>query len=513
MDILEQIIENLTSDEVRRFKILSNRFKADDEKKLIVLFDAIRAGNYGTIEEEMVTQFYGDMSHNSRNNYYRLRNKLLNNIEKSLLFYHFNYKNTLEAYGTLQLSLLLEERGLYKETYYYLKKAEKVALKYDQFNILEVIYDEMIRLASKDIEVEVETILKNRKANFTKIEMTRLTSEVLGVISQQLKKRNFSRNTKKSDSVIALLEETKVRLESHKEIFQSPSGKILIFRTVSAILQQKAAYPELNKYVKETFEDFESNKLFSKENHSTRLLMRIWRINCLWIMLKVKEAKAEIDALEEDLAMYKRQNFNEYAVYFYTSKVNNQKMRGDLEGASLTLKEAMQVKEITQSSLNELILMISLADQYFCQGLFSHALETLHKINAHSKYEKLDEEVRFYLMIFEMITSFESKNYGLVDSLHQKLKSQFRPLLKDDSYEKPHRFVDILMRMNQAALDGKKTFLNATYKNFTTDFPPSEISSNQVIFYELYLQSLAEDRSYYSLFCSYVASEGKEMKK
>lgn len=509
MDILEQIIENLTSDEVRRFKILSNRFKADDEKKLIVLFDAIRAGNYATVEEEMVTQLYGDMSHNSKNNYYRLRNKLLNNLEKSLLFYHFNYKNTLEAYSTLQLALLLEERGLYKETHYYLKKAERVATKYDQFNILEVIYDEMIRLASKDVEMEVETILKNRKANFTKIEMTRLSSEVLGVITQQLKKRNFSRNTKKSDSVIALLEETKTRLESHKEIFQSASGKILIFRTVSAILQQKAAYPELNKYVKETFDDFEENKLFSKENHATRLLMRIWRINCLWIMLKVKEAKTEIDALEEDLAMYKRQNFNEYALYFYTSKVNNQKMRGDLEGAGNTLKEAMQIKEITQSSLNELILMISLADQYFCQHLYSHALEVIHKINAHAKYEKLDEEMRFYLIIFEMVVSYESHNYGLVDNLYQKLKSNYKPLLKDDNYEKANRFVDILLRMNQAALEGKKTFLKSAYKNFL-EFPSSEISSNQIIFYELYLQALAEGKSYYSLFCNYVATEGKE---
>ena len=510
MDILEQIIENLTSDEVRRFKILSNRFKADEEKKLIVLFDAIRAGNYGAVEEEMVTTFYGDISHNSRNNYYRLRNKLLNNLEKSLLFYHFNYKNTLEAYSTLQLALLLEERGLYKETYYYLKKAEKVAQKYDQFNILEVIYDEMIRLASKDVEMEVEAILKNRKANFTKIEMTRLTSEVLGVISQQLKKRNFSRNTKKTDSVIALLEETKARLESHKEIFQSPSGKILIFRTVSAILQQKAAYPELNKYVKETFDDFEENKLFSKENHSTRLLMRIWRINCLWIMLKIKEAKTEIDALEEELGMYKRQNFNEYALYFYTSKVNNQKMRGDLEGAAHSLKEAMQIKEITQSSLNELILMVSLADQYFCQHLYSHALEVLNRINMHVKYEKLDEEIRFYLIIFEMVVCYESHNYGLADSLHQKLKTQFKSLLKDENYDKASRFVEIILRMNQAALEGKKTFLKSAHKNFLTDFPPSEISSNQIIFYELYLQGLTENKSYYSLFCSYVASEGKE---
>jgi len=86
VDILEQVITNLTSDEVRRFKILSNRFKADEEKKLLVLFDAVRNGNYEEIEEEVITQFYGDLSHNSKNNYYRLRNKLLSNLEKAFYF-------------------------------------------------------------------------------------------------------------------------------------------------------------------------------------------------------------------------------------------------------------------------------------------------------------------------------------------------------------------------------------------------------------------------------------------
>lgn len=510
MDILEQVITNLTSDEVRRFKILSNRFKADEEKKLLVLFDAVRNGNYETIEEEVITQFYGDLSHNSKNNYYRLRNKLLSNLEKSLLFYHFNYKNTLEAHSNLQLALLLEERGLYKEMYYYLKKAEKVAIKNDQFNVLEVIYDEMIRLASKDVEVEVETILKNRKENFEKLQVIRMTSEVLGVISQQLKKRNFSRS-KKNENILALLEETRANLESHKEIFKSSSGKVMIFKTVSAILQQKSAYAELEEYVKETFTDFETHKIFNKDNHSTRLLMRIWRINSLWMLMRVKEAKQEIDALEEDLQLYSRRNFNEYALYFYTAKINNQKMRGDLDGAAQTLKEALAIKEVVQSSINELILLISQAEQFFCQKLFSLALDTLQKIRNHNKFDKLGEEVRFYLQIFEIILCYENRNYGMVDSLHQKLKNNFKSFFKDENYDRATRFLEILARINESSVEGKKISLKIIHKNFENVYHKSEISGNQIIMYELYLQSKVEGcgQSYYELFCDYVQKGGK----
>ena len=122
MDILERIIENLTSDEVRRFKILSNRFKADEEKKLLVLFDAIRAGNFKEVEADIVTQLYGAVNARTKNTYYRLRNKLLSNLEKSLLFYHYNYKNSIESLSNLQLSMLYHERGLYREAFYSLKK-------------------------------------------------------------------------------------------------------------------------------------------------------------------------------------------------------------------------------------------------------------------------------------------------------------------------------------------------------------------------------------------------------
>lgn len=509
MDILEQIIEHLSSDEVRRFKILSNRFKADEEKKLIVLFDAIRAGNYDSVEDEIVTQLYGDLSANSKNNYYRLRNKLLSNIEKSLIFYHFNYKNSIEAQNNLQLAILLGEKSLYKESHHYLKKAEKIAINNDQFNLLEVIYDEMVSLGMKDVEIDIEFILKKRKENWTKLEINRKSDEVLCLLTQQLKKRNFSRN-KKSDSVIELLEETQQRLESHRHIFQSSVGKIKIYRTVSAILLQKGAFGELEQYIEKTLTEFDANKLLNKDNHNIRLMMHIWRINCLRKLLRIREENEQIEILGKELNMYSKQYYNEFAAYYYSAKINNQKLRGDLDGAGESLKEIFNQKEILSVNMNELSFLISLADQYFCQNLFIHAADTIAKIKLHKKYPKLDEELRYYLCILEIVVAFEAKNYGQVGALHDALKSGYKPFFKSDLYEKAQRFLEIVMRMNQAVIDGKRMFLKTAYKSFSEDFPPSEVSDNQIIMYELYLKAKVEEKTYYPILCEYILGMSKK---
>lgn len=504
MDILERIVENLTSDEVRRFKILSNRFKADEEKKLLVLFDAIRAGSFKDIEDDVITQFYGSTDAKSKNSYYRLRNKLLSNLEKSLLFYHFNYKNSIESYSNIQLSILFRERGLYREAFHNLKKAEKVAQDQDQFNVLEVIYDEMVKLATKtNFQVDIESILKRRRENLQKIEILRANSEILGMVTQNLTKRNYSRS-KKSQSVIESLESIKNRLEEHKDIFQSASGKIMVMKAVVSILIQKSAYRELEQYVKKTFEDFQEEKLFNKENHATRLLMRIWRINALQKLLELQEASYEIDLLKEEVKMYKKQNFNEFAFYYYTSNVYTLKLLGHLDQAGNTLKEAFNHKEILQNEISELYLLISLADQYFSEERFEEAKEVLNKIISHRGINSLDEELRFYIHIFEVVNAYEAKAYDLAESRHKHMRKAFRNLLRDDFYAKARRFLEVVMRLNTAAVEGKKVFLKSAYKNFANDFPRSEIGDNQVIIYEVYLKSKLEERSYYQLLCEEV---------
>lgn len=506
MDILERIIENLTSDEVRRFKILSNRFKADEEKKLLILFDAIRAGDFKSTEPKVVTQFYGDTSPKSRNSYYRLRNKLLSNLEKSLLFYHFNYKNSIESYSNIQLSILLRERGLYREAYYNLRKAEKVAQAYDQFNVLEVIYDEMVKLAAK-VEVDIEKVIERRKENLKKIEILRANSEILGMVTQQLSRRNYARS-KKTHSVIEMLEQIKTRLEEHADIFHSMSGQIMIMKTVASILIQKSAYRELALYCQKTFEELDKAKGFNRENHPSRLMLRIWRVNSLQKLLDIPAAEKEVAALRKDLNLYQRQNFNEYAFHYYAAKVYNLKLSGRLTEAAKVLDEAFTHKEILQDDSLELFLLISRADQYFSQEAYDECLQIITSIKTHTAFQLLDRELKFYAHVFEVVTQYEAGHHLEVTKGSRSLRKKFKDLLKDEFYAKARKFLDLIHRLNEAALTGKRVFIKAAYKNFVKEFPRTEIGDNQIILYEVYLRSKLQDEgSYYELLCEAVESQ------
>ena len=65
---------------------------------------------------------------------------------------------------------------------------------------------------------------------------------------QQIRRLSFSRG-KQGEQVIEMLEQTQRRLEEHKDIFNSASGKISIYKAVSTILLKKGAYKELERGV------------------------------------------------------------------------------------------------------------------------------------------------------------------------------------------------------------------------------------------------------------------------
>jgi hypothetical protein len=497
VDILERTIEHLSSDEVRRFKILSNRFKADEEKKMLVLFDEIRTGDFKNREDQVIAQLYGQVSSRSKNSYYRLRNKLLSSLEKSLLFYHFNYKNAIEAYSYIQLALLMTERGLHREAFYNLKKAEKAARAQEQFNVLEIVYDHMVQLA-QHCEVDIAAVIERRKANRDKLEVLRANREILGMLSSELSRRNYARSNR-STNVIETLEAIQQQLEEHEEVFNSTAGRNLVIKTVVSILLQKSAYAELADYAEQTFKTFETSDHFTRDNHTLRLQLRVYRINSLQKLLRLSEADAETEALHQDLMAYQRQNYQEYAFHYYSTRVFTLKHRGDLAQADQLLSEALAQEDILIEVPYRLYLLISRADLYFLQQRYHDALETLAQIAADESYEQLDEQMQLYIQMFGLVNRYEAELYAETEASYKEIRRQFRSLLRDDFYSQVRRFGDILMRLVTAATEQKGVHLRSTYRNFLRDFGPSEIGSNQIILYDVYLQSKVEDKSYYEL--------------
>ena len=326
----------------------------------------------------------------------------------------------------------------------------------------------MVQLAARDLNIDIDAIIEKRKDNLRKMEIQRSTNEILGMVAQKANRLNVTRG-KKSESLIEMLEQIKDKLEVYKDIYHSPTGRIAVARTVCAILLRRGVYGELETYIAKTFREFEDAKLFDRNTHSFKLLMRIWWINALRKLLRITEEAQQIKMLLKDLKMFGRQNYNEYAIYYYTSKVNNEKLLGNLKEAHAALREAMQNKTVVQNDLNELYLLISQADQFFNEQKFVQALESLKNIMSHNRFEDLDEEAKFYLSIFELVVGHEAKKYNYTSNRYRALRKKFRKLLGDSEYAKAYKFATILMRLNTAAVEGKNISLQLPT---TILFPP-----------------------------------------
>ena len=84
MNILVETIKSLSKEEVRFFKILSNKTHNDSDRKDIHLFNLIRKDIENYNERTTSTDIYG----NKKNNFYQLKNKLSKAINKSITTQH-----------------------------------------------------------------------------------------------------------------------------------------------------------------------------------------------------------------------------------------------------------------------------------------------------------------------------------------------------------------------------------------------------------------------------------------
>jgi hypothetical protein len=496
LDVLEKVIFSLTSDEVRRFKILSNRFKSEDEKKLIVLFDTIRSEKFIDEEQEIVKTLYQTNDAQTRNRYYRLRNKLLENIEKSLTFYHFKYKDSIHAYYDIQLAIMFRERGGYALAFYFLKKAEKKAKELDQFNILEVIYEEYTQLAVKDIEIDIEEILERRKANLEKVKIQRRNTEAIAIITQQLKKSNFSRE---KSSVIDLLEKTLKNVEASAEIFHSSEGKIQVFRVVGALLVQKEAYGQLVEYVNTTIQTFESANLFNSHNHADRLMMRHWLVNALMKTRRFVEAEANLEIFEKELSMHHKQNYFAYLLYFINSSINVSKYLGKSDKSGQLIHEALNTKELRMKSDFEFFLMRSLADQHFLIGEYSKALQTMQEAKKLDGYKAQEDEIKMYCTIFELLLRMECGQYSFIPEEYSEFKKTYRRFLKTEEHQSVSLFLEILVKINSALEKGKLPNLKKMIHELDAICKDEELGGNSIINYAIYANAKAKGIDYYQL--------------
>ena len=473
------------------------RYERAEEAKVCALFDYIRSG---IIEDEQIIKKLFPGPNPNMNAYYRLRNRLKTELEKSLLIAHHDLDNRISLMNVINLANIFTYKSQYAVSVFYLKKAEKAALDNEFYDLLELIYNELINLSHHFEEIDPLEYQEKRKLNAEKNEISIAADHAVAAMWYKLRGANYTKTAKEITSEIQrLLQELRIA----NEIYKLPRVKIRIHGFVRDLLLQGGNMKELESYLIKTYNEFEKDKIFTKSTHTSKINLLTWITNVLIIKRQWAKAEAYTKILLEELNKYNKLYYDRFIWTYYQTLTTTYMCSGKLTEAIELLKVITKLPGLKSGNTFEYATWGNLALCYYYKHDFSMAIRTLSHNLSKQMFKKLSPEFQFSISILELILHYERKNYDYAEHKILEIRRQFKSLLSRKDFEEEKDFLKIMNMLVSVADPFKDKKTLEKINNFITNASQLLVGSSKYIDTGLWLKSKLNKTEYYA---DYVAS-------
>lgn len=448
MKILNSIIGVMNKEEIRHYKLFINRTEKENRKDEL-LFDYIRRRYPEYDEEKIQRRLYAS---EDKNAFYRLKNRLLDDIGKSLSAGYYDATALNAISNNLSLSRLFSSKGQYRIAYYYLNKAERKATEKEYIDWLDIIYGDFIKLSHETLEVNPEDYINKRKENRSKLNKMQEIDNILAALIYRIKTtQNYA---KQNTKILELLQTTVNDFSKSKEVKNSPVLRFKIYDSVSRILLQQQNYVSLEKYLVKTYREFSAEKLFTQGNHDTKLQMLTYLINSLFKNRKTDLSLTYAEQLRAAMNEYNGMLRDKYLFYYYNSLVINYSVK-NIGKAIEILHEAKNNAVIRKLPMYNVFVYLNLAVLNFGKGEYRESLKSLVKPLLEDAFSNLDEAFRFKLAVFELMIRYELNDFDYLEHRIERLKKEYKNLLRQTGYKNQLQMIAIIEKMLHTSVISK----------------------------------------------------------
>lgn len=423
MDHLPRLIKGLSKEQVRYYKLFASRTEQGNARKDLQLFDALRKIKDENAEEKLLAKLYPGTEKNA---WYRLRNRLLSDLNKSLTVMNYEEDDFIYTCNLLGLYRYFSKKNQLQEARYYLKRAEQHADAIEHFELLDIIYGEYIRLSHESMHINPEGYIELRRKNKLQLEGLRAIDDLLAVVTYRLKiTQNFSPD---KNPLIDLLKKTTDDFIKDRDLKNSPVLRFRIYQAVSQVLLQKHEYRSLELYLLRIYKEFERDKLFNKNNHDTKLQMLTYIVNTLFKNNKLRLSLQWAEHLKSAMEEFHNILYDKYIFFYFNALVINYSIL-DREKAITILEDLKDNTNLNANSYYQLFVYLNLAVLLFDQKSYKESIKHFTKIYLLDGYKTADRSLRLKIVICEIITRYELQNYEVLEYKITQAKKDYRDLL------------------------------------------------------------------------------------
>lgn len=481
MEVLQSVIANMNKEEVRNFKLWLNSTNASDERKDVQLFNYMRSSGDGYNEDFVFKKLYGK---GDKNSFYRLKNRLLDDIGYNLATLHFDKHEGNNLFLFLSLYNIFISRNQPELALFYLKKGEKRAQQAENFELLDIIYASFVKLSADLATINPEVYIQKRKANAANLNRIREMDQVLAAVTYRLK---LTQNYGKRDAgLLKLLDNTIKEFADDESLKHSKMFQTRVFRAVSQILVQNHSYVELENFMLNTYKHFIQQKWFDKSNHETKLQMLIYLINALFKNRKYNESLDYAETLGEELSAYNNMLYDKFMFFYYNALMLNY-AQIDIKRGLKALDELEKEMKGKKNAYYEFFVHLNRANLLFFQGRTNDALRSLVKLYLNDHYKKADDSFKLKIALAECIMQYESGEKAMLKKRIEQVRKEFAESIQQEEYKRERFVLDILPEMIAVdkLSDDKK--LSAKIKKFVTTVVKQATEDGEVLRYRAWL--------------------------
>lgn len=441
MNILYEVLSSLNKEEMRHFKMFSNRVTEDEDRKDIKLLAYMRRSGAMSSDDFISKKLYGQPNHPA---FYRLKNRVSDNLCDFLTYHHIWKGDLNELSRYLSLYSIFSQKGRYALALNYLKKAEKKAIAVEHFEMLDIIYSSFVKLSNELGTINPEDYIALRKENAGKLNMIREADQAIAALTYRLK---ITQNVAggKADA-IATLNKTISEFATDKTIKKSKSFQTRVYKAASHILLQQHNYPALESYLGETLRTFTVSGWFDKENHETKLQMLTYMVNSLFRNGKYKESLQYAEQLGVEILAFNKLLYDKYLFFYYNSLVINYSAI-DRKKALLTLDEFERETKNKRNSYYDQFLYLNKAILLHQLGKAADGIRNIVRLYMNDNYTNAGPSIKLKIFMAELIMQFDA---GDPDSYYIRstaFKSQFKALLKTGDFIRERNLIQLMDAM------------------------------------------------------------------
>ena len=505
MDKLQELINTLSEDDKREFRIFINRQKSKKQRKDLDLFELI---SKQTPANEIHNKLYKTPNKVA---YHTLRKRLLKHLTDFIVLKQIDHDTTATSSiaGLISLATYLFKNQSDDFGWRTLNKAEKVALENEHYELLNNIYQIQIDVSDSEFAPDINTIYNKWKTNKELVDENENANIAYNFIKRELNEVKMKGQDKDLEKIIDQLLK-KYGLDDL--VFQRPQILYKVLDLTRKVLLSKKDFYSLEPYIIKTYEQLNKTHGFSKRDHFYKINILYMISHILYRNRKFEASNNYLKLMNEAMKEYNNSYFHQfYPKYTMLQAANFTYLNQNKK--SIELLSTVPEKELKKMSVeNQLYIKMNLVVFYGNEMLYKEANQILQAFNHSDNWLEKKMGIEWVLKknLVEIMLQYELGNIDIVLNRIRAFESSYSQLFKHPIYSRVSLFIKTIKTiLDTPDIIQNKVFIEEVKNTLVS--VDSEQEDLQAMAFYAWLKAKMTNKKYYDVLLDIVNTRYEDL--